>query len=989
MKLKLLYLFLFSLSTSLALRAQVSLTATSATLVGSYTTLSSAFTAINNGTHKGVITITLTGNTTETATANLDSSGNPGGSSYSSISIRPQAATAVTILGALAGPLVTLNGADGVVINGLNTGGSSLIISNTDAGTSSVTIRFINDASNNKISNTSIRGAGTSGTLGVVHFSTGLLTGNDGNSFSTCNIDGTSSAASCLFSLGTTTTPDLQNSNDTLLNCNFFDFFNTTIASPVGVNLNGGNTNWHISGNSFYQTTNRTTAVQGLPTSLQIFPSYTNDVHTVIGNFSGGTGPSAIGLLTYTGSGTNILGYIGFSIQAGGGTIVQNNICQNVTVNYAASAGSFSNAGFFGFIGGYDGALTFTSNSVKNFTIFNSSGSALGSAMQFNGRVTTAATTVKPVFTITNNIIDNVIFNAGGTGSTQFYGLRLEASSAGSFTGATTISNPNFIVSGNTITNLSSTIGGASGWIRGIGSVNSNGTGSTCPLWPKATIQNNIINAISCFSSLALANVNTSVGIQFGGSSNATNTTDTIFIRTNTINNINSTNTADLSSSVAGILGTNGIYLISLNRIYGLNNSSPGTATFPFVTGINIRASNGNTGATSNIVNNFVSLGIGNTNNISHFGILNNFSAANGINAYYNSVFIGGTATSGSNNSAALYRGSELFTGVSAITTTMDLKNNILVNQRTGGSGSNYAIAAYTVGTWTSNYNNLNVSNTANTAYYGATAYTLAGYQTAASAEANSKAVAVNFTNTSTADLHLTGSSNGDVNLRGNPVVGITVDYDGQTRSSTSPYMGADEAPNFLPVQVISFNAQLRGSSAILNWNTTAEVNLSHYQIERSTSNNNWALVGSIFAKGATNNNYQFTDANLSTGKYLYRLKIIDKDGSFSYSNIIVLEVSSKNQFVLNQNYPNPVKGNTQLSYQISTDGKVRIELFTQDGRKVAIIVNQQQNSGSYSLSLDCKKYGLAAGNYNYRMVVVDKNNQELFNATRTMIVLQ
>jgi len=93
--------------------------------------------------------------------------------------------------------------------------------------------------------------------------------------------------------------------------------------------------------------------------------------------------------------------------------------------------------------------------------------------------------------------------------------------------------------------------------------------------------------------------------------------------------------------------------------------------------------------------------------------------------------------------------------------------------------------------------------------------------------------------------------------------------------------------------------------------------------------------------------------------------------------------------FVLNQNYPNPVKGSTQLSYQLTGEGKVVIDLFTQDGRRVASLVNQQQAAGTYSFSVDIKKFGLATGNYNYRMIVIDKNNQELFRATKTMVVTQ
>lgn len=988
---KLLFLTGFIFSILANTNAQIALTATSGTAVGTYTTLGSAFAAINAGTHKGVISLTLSGNTTETATASLDSSGNPTGSSYSSITIKPQAATAVTVAGAIAGPLVTLNGADGVVVNGLNTGGATLTISNTDASTSGVTLKFINDANNNKIFNTTIKGAGTSATLGVIQFSTGLLTGNDGNNIFNCNVDGTSSAASCLFSNGTTTTPSQQNSSDTLLNCNFYDFFNTIIASPIGVNLNGGNTNWYISGNSFYQTTNRSTVSQGLPTSLQILPSWTTDVHTVIGNYSGGTGPGATGLLTYTGTSTNALGYIGYSIQAGGGTIVQNNVCQNVTVNYAASAGSFSNAGFFGFIGGYDGAISFTGNSVKNFTINNTAGASFGSAFQFNGRVTTASTTVKPLFTATNNIIDNIIFNAGGAGAAQFFGFRLETSSSASLTTATTIANPYFIVSGNTITNLNSTAGGASGWIRGIGSVPTNGgsgtTLSTCPLLPKALIQNNTINAISCFSSLASASTNTAVGIQFAGSANATNTTDTIFIKNNTINNINSTNTADLSSSVAGVIGTNGLYYISANKIYGLNNSSPGTTTSPIVVGINLRVSLGNTGATSNIVNNFVSLGSGNSNNTSYFGILNNINAGNGINAYYNSVYIGGTATSGANNSAGLYRGSELFTGTTVVTTTMDLKDNILVNQRTGGTGANYAIGAYTAGTWTSNYNNFSVATSANTAFYGAAGYNLSGFQLASSGDANSKTVAVNFVATATGDLHLTGASNGDANLRGVVIAGYPTDIDGQTRSVWNTYMGADEAPISLPLQLLAFQGQLKNTTATLNWSTAAEINADKFEVERSGNGSVWTNIATVAAKGAASNAYQIADANLTSGKWFYRLKMIDKDGSFKYSQVVMLELSGKNLFVLNQNYPNPVKGSTQLSYQVSEEAKVVIELFTYDGKKVATMVNQQQSIGSYNVTIDLAKYALNAGNYTYKMTAFDKNNAQVFSSTKTMVI--
>ena len=195
-----------------------------------------------------------------------------------------------------------------------------------------------------------------------------------------------------------------------------------------------------------------------------------------------------------------------------------------------------------------------------------------------------------------------------------------------------------------------------------------------------------------------------------------------------------------------------------------------------------------------------------------------------------------------------------------------------------------------------------------------------------------------------------------------------------------------------MPLSLTSFNGKLVNGIAQLNWTTNNEVNTDKFEVERTASANiNWTKIATIDAAGnsSTSKNYVATDAGLSSGKWMYRLKMMDKDGSFTYSNIVALEVNGKGQFVLNQNYPNPVKGNTQLSYQLNKDAKVMIELLGVDGKKIATLVNQTQTMGTYNFTIDCKKYGLAAGNYNYRMVVVDKNNQELFNATRTMIVLQ
>ena len=787
-------------STTFAGGSPISLTATGGTLIGNYTTLGAAFTAINAGTHTGAITIVFNTGTTELATASLDSSGNGTGSNYTSIKISTVGNNIVA--GAIVGPLVTLNGADNVTIDGLFGGVQNLTFNNTGTGAAS-TIKYINDASNNVIKNCIIKGAETSLTSGVILFSTGFNTGNDNNTISTCNIDGTGLSYSCLYSAGTTTTASTQNSNDTLKNCNIYDYFNSTITSPVGAFLSSGNTDWVISGNSFYQTVARSTGSQGVHTGLQIFPSYTSDEHFVIGNYVGGSGPLCAGTMSYTASSTNVLGAIGFSIQTGGPTnLVQGNFAKNITVTYASTLGSFGNAGYFGFIGGYNGTSTFNLNTVDNFNVTNSLGAALGSGIQVNGRVVTASTTVTPVFTVTNNTVQNSSFNTGAAASAaQWYGIRLETSSGASLTGATTISNPTFIVTGNTITNLNTTLGATSNWVRGIGTLGTNGTSSTAALWPKATIQNNNISNINCNSGLVSYSTLSAVGIQIAGSVNFNNTIDTFKVIGNTISNINATTTTDIANSAGGIQGTNSTGLIYGNRVYGITNSAPGTTATPIIVGINWRA----TFNTTSIYNNDIALGSGVTTNTSIFGVISNFGASRPIAVNDNSIYVTGSNPSGTRNSACLYRGNETFTA--AISDSIYANNNLLFTDRNSGSGGSFSIASYGTGTWFTNTNALVAPSAGNIAFWNAVGQSFNSYKAISSSDSNSVSAvsgavsdytvtptvinptdlfnSASYATNGNLDIKTSNTASWLVNGKGMAIPTISTDFSGNARSTT------------------------------------------------------------------------------------------------------------------------------------------------------------------------------------------------------------
>ncbi|MFN4973064.1 MAG: hypothetical protein ACK5GX_08540, partial [Bacteroidota bacterium] len=222
---------------------------------GTYTTLGAAFTAINGGAQTGAtIGISITANTDElAATATLNAG------AWTSITITPDGARTVTGATTAGNPLINLNGADNVTINGLNTGGNSLTITNTTvsatAGTS--TIRFVNDASSNTITNCTLSGSSNLATSGTVFFSTGTTTGNDGNTISNCAISpaGTDLPVNAIYSAGASVSVD--NSGNTIHNNTIQDFFSPTLSSS-GIHLASNSAAWTITNNKLFQTATRT-----------------------------------------------------------------------------------------------------------------------------------------------------------------------------------------------------------------------------------------------------------------------------------------------------------------------------------------------------------------------------------------------------------------------------------------------------------------------------------------------------------------------------------------------------------------------------------------------------------------------------------------------------------------------------------------------------------------------------------------------------------
>src|SRR5262249_8387475 len=199
-----------------------------------YLTVALAFAAINTGTHQGDITVWILGDTTEAAAgASLNASGT-GSASYTSVAMLPNGARTVTGAITAGSPLINLNGAKNVSINGEKVAGNSLTLSNTTLSNTArtSTIRLINGAQNDIITNCTVLGSSTTTVAtagGTILISTSTGGANSGNYITNNNIGpaGANLPTKGFMSLGS-----VSPNNKTfkiLYNNNIFHFFSSTI----------------------------------------------------------------------------------------------------------------------------------------------------------------------------------------------------------------------------------------------------------------------------------------------------------------------------------------------------------------------------------------------------------------------------------------------------------------------------------------------------------------------------------------------------------------------------------------------------------------------------------------------------------------------------------------------------------------------------------------------------------------------------------------
>ena len=183
-----------------------------------------------------------------------------------------------------------------------------------------------------------------------------------------------------------------------------------------------------------------------------------------------------------------------------------------------------------------------------------------------------------------------------------------------------------------------------------------------------------------------------------------------------------------------------------------------------------------------------------------------------------------------------------------------------------------------------------------------------------------------------------------------------------------------------LPVELSSFSAIIVNEGIKLNWRTETEVNNYGFEVERTTSfpspyqgvggeaGGGWEAIGFVEGNGNSNSpkDYSFIDDEIISGKYAYRLKQIDNDGTFEYSKIIEIDIDAPLEFELSQNYPNPFNPSTTVTFSLPVNEIVSLSVYNMLGEEIQILQNGFLEAGMYSYNFNAE--GLPSGVYFYKL---------------------
>jgi len=792
-------LFLFiSIGSTVSVLAQTTKTVGTG---GNYSTLSAAFQAIYNGQLTGDITLKIISNITEPASTSLYKSGT-GSSNYTSILIYPAASNLV-----ISGARIYLYEVANLTINGsLNGAVSNRDLTMQHITSLNISVFNMQSAKNIVLKNLILKNKGRNGIVRMSYY-TGSTQGCENNLIDNCLFTGGGGGRSseCLLSIGNGA---YKNKNNTVQNCHFIDFLDGSVTSGyviAAIALQSNNTNWTIDNNSFYETggsaidflNNTSTRV------IQIQASGPTDFFTVTNNKIGGSDASCGGspmIATGTPAAVTYHRFSGIETYQGS-YVISNNIIRNIEWSTTDM--------FIGIYIYYSGNYTVTGNQIGSVAANSSIKITSKQSLQAYG-IASIADLAGYTHTVENNSIGGIdMYYSGATNHMfSFDGIKADyfttcnnniVGSSGitnSITTPATVGSHSLngirdqsngvspVFSGNIIANLTNQSSSSGAMLTGIKSM----TGTS-------TIENNQVYNLTSKAS------NNSIGF-FSGIKLESNTKYAHQIVGNEVYNL-SFNSG--YGSIAGIYlysSASGSSNASRNKVYGITSNSASDVLYGLY----------QLDGSWNMDNNMVSLGSEASVGCSIAGVWLNTGATN---MYYNSIQVAGTIDA-SASTASTYA---LNSTVQSVRT---YKNNLFINNRQGGTtGLHYALGIQTY-TQTLDYNDY-YSASGNLGSYGGVLKTsVADWRLATGQDSHSVSENVSFT--SATNLHLNGTLAGDGLIVGTPLVNYTTDFDGTTRSATTPKMGYHE---------LQLNEWTGNTSS--SWNTASNWSLSATPVSAAT----------------------------------------------------------------------------------------------------------------------------------------------------------
>lgn len=169
-----------------------------------------------------------------------------------------------------------------------------------------------------------------------------------------------------------------------------------------------------------------------------------------------------------------------------------------------------------------------------------------------------------------------------------------------------------------------------------------------------------------------------------------------------------------------------------------------------------------------------------------------------------------------------------------------------------------------------------------------------------------------------------------------------------------------------MPVSLVSFTAKGTDDAVLLEWRTENETNNAGFYIERSSfPSSEFSPIDFVSGAGtsALGRWYSYTDRNLAQGRYVYRLRQIDHDGTFEYSSVVTAEAGvSRNEALMLACHPNPATSAATATYALHSDERVTLTLHDVLGRRTALIEDASRNVGIHHARFSVS--ALSAGPY-------------------------